>query len=265
MLGRQTCGVERAQRGPRAVDVVHAPAAVPAAVLLLLFHEIGDAALHDLAGVAGRAELRQHGDAARRHVGRRRIEQRAVIGEGDVVEIVISVIGVERAPAAVAALQALDPFARPRDRRRIMLPGCAIHRHDDDRGVVDVGIMRVGVLERPSARPHVRTPHRPVALDVEHLQRFQPFETLQRGAFGLGAAGFEQCMGDERGVPHRRDAGLAIGLVVMNNEQALDRFARGLHMRIVRRVTEHVEHQEAVDHGRKDRAETVDAVETFDR
>ncbi len=38
-----------------------------------------------------------------------------MIGERNVVQIVIGVVGIERAPAAVLALQTLDPFAAARD------------------------------------------------------------------------------------------------------------------------------------------------------
>src|SRR6185312_12190685 len=71
-------GVERAQRRPGAVDVVGPPAAEPGAVHLLLAAEIGDPGGERL---VLETELRQEADAPRRHVGGRRIEQRAVIGE----------------------------------------------------------------------------------------------------------------------------------------------------------------------------------------
>ena len=52
----------------------------------------------------------------------------------------------------------------------------AVHRHRHDGGVVEIGIMRVGVLEGPAARPDVGTPSGPVALHVEDLERLQPVE-----------------------------------------------------------------------------------------
>ena len=173
-------GVERAQHRPGAVDVVHAPAAVPAALGKLGAAQIVDAARHRRAACRRLAELRQHRQAARGDVLGRRIEQRAVIGERDVVEIVIFVVGVERAPGAVLALHADDPFARARDRGVVVLAAGqvlhAVHRHGDDGGVVDVGIMRVGVLEGPAARADVGPPRDPVAADVEDLLRHQPIE-----------------------------------------------------------------------------------------
>ena len=40
-----------------------------------------------------------------------------MIGEGNVVQIVVRVVGIEGAPAAVLALHADDPFDRAVDRR----------------------------------------------------------------------------------------------------------------------------------------------------
>src|SRR3546814_12210194 len=56
------------------------------------------------------AELRHHADAARRHILRRRIEQCSMVGERDVVEVVVRIVCVERTPAAILALHADDPF-----------------------------------------------------------------------------------------------------------------------------------------------------------
>ena len=96
--------------------------------------------------------------------------KRAVIGERDVVQIFTVVVGIEGAEAAIRALQPLDPFARARD--RVAMVRCAVrppargavHRHRDDGGVVEIGIMRIGILKRPAARPHMRAfapPSRP--------------------------------------------------------------------------------------------------------
>ena len=52
----------------------------------------------------------------------------------------------------------------------------AIHRHGDDGGVVDIGIMRIGVLERPAAGAQIGPPRDPIAAHVEHLLRHQPVE-----------------------------------------------------------------------------------------
>ena len=114
------------------------------------------------------AELRQHRHTARGDVLGRRIEQGAVVGERNVVEIVVFVVGVERAPAAVPALQvrgSIPARARSRgdDRSSASTLSRAIHRQRHHGGVVDVGIMRVGVLERPAAGAHMRPPRDPVA------------------------------------------------------------------------------------------------------
>ena len=87
--------------------------------------------------------------------------------------------------------------------------------------------MRVGVLERPAARPDVRPLRRPVArrrpapaaASASRGPRWRP-------RLGRLAADLEQRVGDERRVPHRRHAGLAIGLVVLDDEQLVERGAR---------------------------------------
>ena len=66
------------------------------------------------------ADLRQERDAARGDVGGRRIEQRAVIGERDVVEVVVRVVGSNAPQPPFAALHADDPFrARARSPPRM--------------------------------------------------------------------------------------------------------------------------------------------------
>ena len=77
------------------------------------------------------------------------------------------------------------------------------------------------------------------------------------------AADFQQGMADEPGVPNRRDAGLAIGLVLADGQQLLDRFAGDGALRIGLRIAEHREHHHAVRHCREDRAEPVFTVETL--
>ena len=71
----------------------------------------------------------------------------------------------------------------------------AIHRQRHHRGVVDVGIMRIGVLERPAAGAHIRPPRDPVAADVEHLLRLEPLQPL----------------GDRAAAPRRRRSPAAHG------------------------------------------------------
>src|SRR5579862_8823361 len=57
---------------PCAIDVIHAPAAEPAAVLFLRTAQIFDGG-SKARPVGGVAELREHTDASRRYIGRRRI------------------------------------------------------------------------------------------------------------------------------------------------------------------------------------------------
>src|SRR5713226_10433228 len=105
-----------------------------------------------------------------------------MIGEGNIVEVIFEIVDVEGGPAAIAALHALDPFAATRDRGIVFMASGsaprAIHRHDYDGGVVEVGIVGIVVLEGPAARSNLRPLHGPVALDIQHLLWQQPVKTL---------------------------------------------------------------------------------------
>ena len=83
--------------------------------------------------------------------------------------------------------------------------------------------MGIGVLEGPAAGAHVGPARRPIAQLLEHLQRPQPVERLPIGFRDLLAADLQQRVQRQRRVPHRREAGLAIGLVLLDDEQLLDR------------------------------------------
>src|SRR5262245_2221529 len=98
-----------------------------------------------------------------------------MVGKGNVVEIIVDIVYVESRPSPVAALHALDPFhaaldgmiiARPRPD-----PAGTVHRHDNDGRVIEIRIMRIGILKSPAARPHLRAPDTPVANNIEHLAR----------------------------------------------------------------------------------------------
>ena len=139
----------------------------------------------------------------------------------------------------------------------------AVHRHRHHGGIVSVGIMRIGVLERPTARPNVRTLNGPVAFDVKDLERGEPIERRAHRLAASFAPRFKQRVGGERRVPHRRQTRLAIGLILADDEQFLDRPTRCDQMRMVRRITERVIHQDSVRHGGIDRAEALFAIEAL--
>src|SRR5262245_673309 len=98
-----------------------------------------------------------------------------MVGKGNVVEIVIDIVYVESRPPPVTALQALDPFhaaldgvviARPRPD-----PAGTVHRHDNDGRVIEIRIVRIGILKSPAARPDLWAPETPIADNIEHLAR----------------------------------------------------------------------------------------------
>src|SRR5579872_6488289 len=92
MVVRQPGGVQACERRPSAVDVVDTPASEPTAIGQLRVTQKLDSPVYGR--MVGRlAELRQHADAATADIVGRRIEKCAVIGEGNVVQIIIDVVG----------------------------------------------------------------------------------------------------------------------------------------------------------------------------
>src|SRR5438874_12084656 len=96
-----------------------------------------------------------------------------MIREWNIVQVVFEVVDVECGPATVTALHPLDPLLRAGDRGIVFLASAgaagAIHRHHDDRGVIEVGIVVVVVLEGQAARELPWVLPRTVALEVQYL------------------------------------------------------------------------------------------------
>ena len=166
-----------------------------------------------------------------------------------------------------AALQADDPFRAAVDglvvARAAASRARAVHRHDHHGGVVEVGIVGVAVLEGPAAGAHVRPlarpsrPSRPAPAAAAASPGRAP-----RRARRLARRVSIRAWRDQRGVPHRRDAGLAVGLVVLDRPAASRPTARAMaRCGMVRRIAERVVHHHAVGHGRIDRAQPVLAVQ----
>jgi len=67
----------------------------------------------------------------------------------------------------------------------------------------------------------------------------------------------------EAGVPHRREAGRAVGAVVLDDEEFLHVAPGGGGVGVVQLVAERVEHHHGVGHGGIDGTKAVLAVEAF--
>ncbi len=118
-----------------------------------------------------------------------------MVGERDVVEVIIFVVGVEGAPGTILALHPQNPFAGARQRSiEVPPPGQIlqpIHRHGDDGGVIDVRIVRIGVLKGPAAGTKIGPSRDPVAAHVEDLFRGEPIEAALDLGGCAGVAGFQ--------------------------------------------------------------------------
>src|ERR1700737_1326640 len=90
------------------------------------------------------------------------------------------VFGFESSPPAITTLHADHPFGSASHRIAIIDFGIhgarAMHGYCHHRRIVDIGVMRIGILESPTARSPVRTAYDPLAAGGEDLQRTQPFK-----------------------------------------------------------------------------------------
>src|SRR6478752_5009896 len=85
-----------------------------------------------------------------------------------------------------------------------------VHGHDHDCRVIEIWIVRIGILARPSAGPNVRAPDSPISCNIDHLPRHQPVQSADGGLASLIVASFKECMTGETRVPYRRYARLAV-------------------------------------------------------
>src|SRR2546421_11546618 len=98
--------------------------------------------------------------------------------------------------------------SRARDRLAKLRPALlslhAVHRHGDHGGVVDIGVMRIVVLERPAARAHAGPCRCPIADEGENLPGLEPGEPPARPGPCTPAAHIEQGGAGGARVPERR-------------------------------------------------------------
>ncbi len=127
-------------------------------------------------------------------------------------------------------------------------------RQRADRRVIDVGVVDVVVLERPPARSQARAPHRPVARHVEYLSVEQPVGGAHQRRVVAVQAGVGQRQHRERGVPHRRLAGLQPhGLAILDGEPIEPGQARPDH-RVIQRIALEMQRHQRVHPRRLDAA-----------
>ncbi|TPV99644.1 MAG: hypothetical protein USCAAHI_00918 [Beijerinckiaceae bacterium] len=109
----------------------------------------------------------------------------------------------------------------------------------------------------------MRLLHRPIAGDIGNLEGFEPgYPGANRQRYYFPAS-FHQRVRGERRVPHRRDAGLAVSLVLVDNEQLVDRTHHLDHLGVLPSVAQRIEHHRRIRHCGVDRAEPILAVQSL--
>ena len=177
----------------RAVDVVDSPAAVPAAILLLLLLEEADGP-SDGGRFLAVAEASQEFQHPARQVGGAGIQDGPVIRVGDIVQDGLVVVSLEGRPAAVAALHPEHPVEAPPNGLGLLLliPQLdPLQAHQDGAGVVIVRVIFVIELEGPTARLRSVPLDAPIPVGVG-LFRQQPFPGSDQRGMLSGCAGLEK-------------------------------------------------------------------------
>jgi len=251
-------GTERGEYAPSAVDVVHAPAPIPRTVFFLVALQELESALD---GREARvvAEHREQLHAACRQIRGTRVDQRAVIGKRNLVQILVIVADVECAPAAVRILHAEQPIDRLVDAFqlvRLVVRAGPQQRHQHHPGIVDIRVFVVFVLESPATRFETRRLIAPVAGN-ENLMIEQPLDSLRDSRMIGRRTGFRQRVQRQAGVPDRRHAGLDIGLRLTIQHEVFDRLDGADQIRIVALRAEHGQGHRRVGHRRIDGAQTA--------
>ena len=123
--------------------------------------------------------------------------------------------------------------------------------------------MRVGVLKGPAARPQPRACRRPIADGIQHLLVGKPIERLSELGCEACLADLHQRMASQRGVPHRRQAGLAVALLAVDDDQLAQCRLGGDAVRMIRRIAKAIEHHQRIGDRRKNAAKPIFAIEAL--
>ena len=165
--------------------------------------------------IRSEADLGEEAEASGTDIGRRGVEQRAVIGERDVVQIVVRVVGIKRSPAAISALHPDDPLGRAINGPAIPCSVETVESKGDHGSVVKIRIIRVFVLKSPAAGSHFGAGRPPIPDPLQHLLGLEPIECPPDGRCEARVFDLHKRVTGEGGVPHRRKTRLAIGALAV--------------------------------------------------
>ena len=99
-----------------------------------------------------------------------------MVGEWDMVKVVMGVVGVKRAPPAISALHSDYPFCRPVNRAAISRRPEAVESKSYRRRIIQIGVIGVFKLESPATGTQPRAGRCPVANHLEDLLTLEPIE-----------------------------------------------------------------------------------------
>src|SRR6516164_7457161 len=128
-------------------------------------------------------KLGEEAETSSADIGGRRIEQRAVVGEWDMIEVIVRIVGVKRAPPAVSALHSDHPLCRPVNRATVSRRPEAVESESYCRRIVQIGVIGVLKLESPATGTQPRAGRCPVADHLEDLLTLEPIECRAQRRF----------------------------------------------------------------------------------
>ena len=257
------------QDGPGAIDVVGTPATEPGAIRFLFTSKILDGFCND------RCKLRalflgfgEEHEAAAADVGGRRIQQGAMVGEGDVIQVVRRVVGIKSPPATAMRLHSGDPVTGSSQRLGKLWVFRLQEGVSDDGRIVDIGVVGVFKLECPAAAFDVRPTNAPIPGVIGQLLARKPGQSPIQGVLSscilIETAAFLKRKTRQARIPDRGDARLAIGFVVLDDQKSLDGFAGDFAVGVIFCIPKVIQRLIGVDHGREDGPEAIDAIQALD-
>ena len=126
-----------------------------------------------------------------------------MIGERDFIQVSVIVVGIECSETAVLRLHAADPFGCAADRSFKALVAAFVHRVSDRRSIIQIRIVRIDKLERPSTALYRAPVKIPVLRSFQQLSFREPVEGFFNAGEAARISDRLKCDTGPGGIPYR--------------------------------------------------------------
>ena len=144
----------------------------------------------------------------------------------------MSVVHVERPPTAITTLHTLQPFQCPLDTLPMRCVASAMQGHCHNSRVVNIRVVRIGVLKGPATRAQIWPSFTPVGGAVKHLPLSKPAACVSSSGLLRIATDLEHGVDGQCRVPNWRQTGLAIDLILTLHQEPVDSLTAILALRM---------------------------------